>query len=106
VASSARQVSRISRRSSGTDMRSLLGYSLAVEGCLDTIEAEHARHIDIKRSKRSHRRVEVITESDVDVADLFLVHFALAPLGKRLEELLDGNKKTGYSRLDCGLQPG
>jgi hypothetical protein len=101
VASSARQVSSTSRRSLGSDNRSLLGYSLAVEGCFD-MEAEHARHIGVKRSDD---RVDPIPEVDVDVAHLVLVHFTLAPLGKRLEELPDGNKKTCYSRLGSGLQP-
>jgi hypothetical protein len=101
VASSARQVSSTSRRSLGSDKRSLLGYSLAVEGCFD-MEAEHARHIDVKRSDD---RVDPIPEVDVDVAHLVLVHFTLAPLGKRLEELPDGNEKSCYSRLSCGLQP-
>ena len=101
VASSARQVSRTSRRSLGSDRRSLLGDSLAVQGSLDT-EAGHARHIDVKRSDN---RVDPIPEGDVDVAHLALVHFTLAPLGKRLEELPDGNEKTCYSRLGRGLQP-
>jgi hypothetical protein len=78
-----------------------LGYSLAVEGCLDT-EAEHARHIDVKRSDN---RVEPIAEADVDVAHLVLVHFTLAPLGKRLEELPDSDDKMCYSKLNRGLQP-
>jgi hypothetical protein len=77
---------------------------LTFKGCV-YMQAKHTRHIDIKRSKRSHSRVEVIPEADVYVAHLFFVHFALAPLGERLEELLDGNKKTCYSRFDCGLQP-
>lgn len=69
------------------------------------MQAKHARHIDIKCSKRSHSRVEVIPEADVDVAHLFLVHFVLAPLGEGLEKLFDGNKKTCDSRFYCGLQP-
>ena len=77
-----------------------MGDSLAVEGSLDT-EAGHARHIDVKRSDN---RVDPIPEADVDVAHLVLVHFTLTPLGKRLEELPDGNKKMCYSRLGRALQ--
>jgi hypothetical protein len=71
-----------------------------------TCRQRHARHIDIKCSKRSHSRVEVIPEADVDVAHLVLVHFAGAPLGEGLKKLFDSHEETCDCRLDCGLQPG
>jgi hypothetical protein len=54
-----------------------------------------ARHVYTKVGKGLYGLVEVVAESDIDIADLVLVDLECAPEGERLEEFLDGDEETG-----------
>ncbi len=100
LASSDRHISRISRRSSGTDESSLLW----CKGGADTTRPCHSLHIDAKRPERRHSRVKVVSKAYIDVADVVLVDNLLAPLCQRLEQDLDGDQEPRNGRFDGWLR--
>ena len=51
----------------------------------------HSLHVNPEGSERSHCRVEVVSEADIDIADIVFVDDLFAPLRERLEEDLDGH---------------
>ena len=103
VASSERQASRTERRSSGT-----LASSLGTEFCIDTRErgglGEDVPHVDTKPTKRGDCGVEVVSQANVHVTDLILIHNLLAPLRKGFEEDLDGHEQSCNGRFDGRLR--
>lgn len=100
LASSDRHISRISRRSSGTDESSLWW----CERGAGATRPCHSLHIDAKRPERRHSRVEVVSEADVHVANVALVDNLLAPLCERLEEDLDGDQEPRNGGFDGWLR--
>ena len=101
LASYARHCSSTPRRSSGTLRSSLFAVSTRPSAAED-----HARHVDPVRRKCEYCCIEVVAQTDIDIADCVLVDPELAPLGERFEELLYRDEKAGDRRLDGGLDVG
>jgi hypothetical protein len=98
VASSASACSRIPRKSSGTESKSLELRALAdvAVGCK---YVEDGPHINTILGECSNDRVEVIPEPNIHITDLVLVHLASAPKGEGFKQFLDSHQQTGNSRV-------
>ena len=63
----------------------------------------YAPHVDAEAAEGRDRGVEVVSQADINVANLVLVDDLFAPLCEGLEEDLDGHQQSCHGGLDGGL---
>jgi hypothetical protein len=66
----------------------------------------NARHVDLASNKRGYRGVEIISQTNVDVTDVFFSAFLRRPLCETFQKLLDGHEETSDGRFDGRLDQG
>jgi hypothetical protein len=50
------------------------------------------RHINFVRNKRGHGRVEIVSQSNIDVTDVLLGTLGTRPLCETFQKFLDGHE--------------
>jgi hypothetical protein len=66
----------------------------------------NARHVNLAGDKCGYRGVEIISQSDVNVADVLFRAILRRPLCETLQKLLDGHEETSDGRFDGRLDQG
>ena len=63
----------------------------------------NARHVDLTGNKCGYRGVEIISQGNVDVADVFFRAFLRRPLCEAFQKLFDGHEQPSDGRFDGRL---
>lgn len=63
----------------------------------------YERHVDVVGREGGHGAIEVVPQTDVDVAHLTFRGLLVAPFRERFEELFDGYEEAGDGCFDGGL---
>ncbi len=71
-----------------------------------SLDGGNARHVDLTGNKCGYRGVEIISESNVNVTDVFFGSFLRRPLCETFQKLLDGHEEMSDGRLDGRLDRG
>jgi len=66
----------------------------------------NARHVDLAGNKCGYRGVEIISQSNVNVTDVFFSACLLGPLCETFQKLLDGHEEASDGRFDGRLDQG
>lgn len=67
------------------------------------LDGGNARHVDLAGNKCGYRGVEIISQSNVNVTDVFFSSFPRGPLCETFQKLLDGHEKTSDGGFDGRL---
>ena len=63
----------------------------------------NARHVDLTGNECGYRGVEIISQGNVDIADVFFRAFLRRPLCEAFQKLLDGHEQPSDGRFDGRL---